>query len=246
MGARRVELGFAEEACAWRLRSEQFPSKVGGRPAWLGESGLPAPAELRCGLCARPRALLLQLYALLPDRPEAFHRSLFVFACRGPACYRLSGPAPGSLSVFRNQLSRKNDTYSYDPPPEEPPPEGTPVSLQLKCGANLCRVCGCLGPKMCSKCHKASYCSRDHQIMDWKAGHKQSCAAAVIPDHKFLFPEYEIVIESEELESSDDNKVESDDNHTQVVAQEDEIHEEMESAHNPSKKKEGILHCFTK
>lgn len=88
-----VELGFAvEPSGAWRLRSAYFPSKVGGRPAWLGEAGLPGPAALRCGRCQQPCAFLLQLYAPLPGRPDAFHRTLFVFACRGAACYRLPGP----------------------------------------------------------------------------------------------------------------------------------------------------------
>lgn len=90
-----VELGFAEPVGpggAWRLRSAQFPSKVGGRPAWLGEAGLPGFDALRCGRCLQPRAFLLQLYAPLPGRPDAFHRTLFVFACRGAACYRLPGP----------------------------------------------------------------------------------------------------------------------------------------------------------
>ncbi|XP_062980478.1 programmed cell death protein 2 [Elgaria multicarinata webbii] len=218
MGSQRVELGFVEEdAAAWRLRSDQFPCKVGGRPAWLGEAGLPGPAELRCGVCGQPCAFLLQLYAPLPDRTDAFHRSLFLFGCRQPACYRPAGPAPGSLRVFRNQLPRKNDTYSYDPPPEEPPLKELPcVNLQLKCGAQLCRVCGCLGPKTCSRCHKAHYCSKDHQVLDWTAGHKASCSQAdqlniAIPDHKFLFPEYEIVREPEETDSSNINEKKQED-----------------------------------
>lgn len=81
-----AELGFAEAAPAWRLRSEQFPSKVGGRPAWLGEAGLPGPAELACALCGRPLAFVLQLYAPLPGRADAFHRALFLFCCRAPPC----------------------------------------------------------------------------------------------------------------------------------------------------------------
>ncbi|XP_003215925.4 programmed cell death protein 2 [Anolis carolinensis] len=211
MAAPKVELGFAEEAEAWRLQSEQFPCKAGGRPAWLGEAGLPGPERLRCGSCGRPCAFLLQLYAPLGDQAQAFHRSLFLFACRHAACYGPRAPpgGGGGLKAFRNQLSRKNDTYSYDPPPEEPPLVPLPsVNLQLKCGANLCRVCGCLGPKRCSKCHKAHYCSQDHQLLDWKAGHKASCLQSddqtnsVIPDHKFLFPEYEIVRELEEFDTS--------------------------------------------
>uniref|UniRef100_A0ABI7Y542 MYND-type domain-containing protein n=1 Tax=Felis catus TaxID=9685 RepID=A0ABI7Y542_FELCA len=159
-----AELGFVEAAPAWRLRSEQFPSK---------------------------------LYAPLPNRADAFHRCLFLFCCRVPPCC-------AGLRVFRNQLPRKNDFYSYEPPSENPPPEtGESVCLQLKSGAHLCRVCGCLGPKTCSRCHKAHYCSKEHQTLDWRLGHKQACTQSeyldrTIPDHNFLFPEFEIVIETED------------------------------------------------
>lgn len=79
--------------------------------------------------------------------------------------------------VFRNQLPRRNDFYSYEPPSEDPPSEtGESVHLQLKSGAHLCRVCGCSGPKRCSRCHKAHYCSKEHQSLDWRLGHKQACA----------------------------------------------------------------------
>ncbi|XP_022417309.1 programmed cell death protein 2 isoform X2 [Delphinapterus leucas] len=164
-----AELGFVEAAPAWRLRSEQFPSKVGGRPAWLGAAGLPGPAGLACALCGRPLAFLLQLYAPLPGRADAFHRGLFLFCCRTPPCC-------AGLRVFRNQLPRRNDFYAYEPPSEDPPPEtGESVCLQLESGAHLCRVCGCLGPKTCSRCHKAHYCSKEHQTLDWRLGHKQAC-----------------------------------------------------------------------
>ncbi|XP_054450932.1 programmed cell death protein 2 [Pteronotus mesoamericanus] len=191
-----AELGFVEVAPAWRLRSEQFPSKVGGRPAWLGEAGLPGPAELACARCGRPLAFLLQLYAPLPGRADAFHRGLFLFCCRAPPCC-------AGLRVFRNQLPRENDFYSHEPPAEEPPPETEPVRLQLRSGPRLCRVCGCLGPKTCSGCHRASYCGREHQTLDWRAGHKQACGRTgpsdnTVPDHNFLFPEFEIVIETED------------------------------------------------
>ncbi|XP_071468940.1 programmed cell death protein 2 isoform X3 [Marmota flaviventris] len=193
--ARRVELGFAEPAPAWRLRSEQFPSKVGGRPAWLGEAALPGPAALGCARCGRPLAFLLQVYAPLPGRADAFHRCLFLFCCREPPCC-------AGLRVFRNQLPRKNEFYSYEPPSENPSPETESVCLQLRSGAHLCRVCGCLGPKTCSRCHQAHYCSKEHQTLDWRLGHKQACTQDhldhTVPDHNFLFPEFEIVIETEE------------------------------------------------
>lgn len=78
---------------------------------------------------------------------------------------------------------------------------GESVCLQLKCGAHLCRVCGSLGPKTCSRCHKAHYCSKEHQTLDWRSGRKQACTQSdyldrTIPDHNFLSPELEIVIET--------------------------------------------------
>ncbi|XP_048794130.1 programmed cell death protein 2 isoform X2 [Lagopus muta] len=201
-----VELGFAEAVgpgAAWRLRSAHFPSKVGGRPAWLGETGLPASDALRCGRCLQPRAFLLQLYAPLPDRPDAFHRTLFVFACRGAACYRLSGPG-GPLCAFRSQLPRRNATYSEEPPSEEPPPLPEPVPRRLRSGAALCRVCGCLGPRVCGRCRRAAYCGPEHQALDWRRGHRRSCGRGGDA-------EYEILIEPEEPEFPADSTVDPDD-----------------------------------
>ncbi|KAG9469520.1 hypothetical protein GDO78_020303 [Eleutherodactylus coqui] len=196
-----MELGFVQECEPWRLRSPQFPSKVGGRPAWLGEEGLPGPERLQCGVCKKPLAFLLQVYAPCTG---SFHRTLYLFACRDPACHRAGENR--SYKVFRNQLPRKNETYSYGPPPDSPPPGEDPASFQLKCGLQLCRVCGCLGPKSCSRCHKANYCDRLHQLIDWRAQHKVVCAQEAdvrgveAADHGFLFPEYELVTEPEELD----------------------------------------------
>lgn len=39
-------------------------------------------------------------------------------------------------------------------------------------------------PKRCSSCKFAHYCSEDHQLQDWKAGHKKECALI----KKFYFP----------------------------------------------------------
>ncbi|XP_057229586.1 programmed cell death protein 2 isoform X2 [Malurus melanocephalus] len=214
-----AELGFAAAAegpgGAWRLRSASFPSKVGGRPAWLGEAGLPGPAALRCGRCQQPCAFLLQLYAPLAGRPDAFHRTLFVFACRSPACYRLAGPC-GPFRVFRNQLPRRNDTYPEEPPPEEPPPGPAPAPpRRLGSGAALCRICGCLGPRCCGRCRRAAYCGPEHQALDWRRGHRRSCgqhaagddSTDAIPERNdFLFPEYEILIEPEESDSTNDEQ----------------------------------------
>ncbi|XP_006902468.1 PREDICTED: programmed cell death protein 2 [Elephantulus edwardii] len=235
-----VELGFAEEAPAWRLRSALFPSKVGGRPAWLGEAGLPGPRALSCPLCGRPPAFLLQLYAPLPGRADAFHRALFLFCCRDPSCC-------AGLRVFRNQLPRKNDFYSYDPPCEEPPMETEePVFLQLKSGAHLCRVCGCFAPKTCSRCHKAHYCSKEHQTLDWR-WHRHACTQAgdlddSIPDHNFLFPEYEIVIEMED--EFPPEVPEEKDEMEPVESMDDALEEELESMAKHESKEDKIFQKF--
>lgn len=38
-----------------------------------------------------------------------------------------------------------------------------------------CAVCGVLTESRCSSCNAVSYCSREHQISDWKANHKNKC-----------------------------------------------------------------------
>lgn len=39
----------------------------------------------------------------------------------------------------------------------------------------LCSVCGCTAPKHCGNCKVVHYCSRNHQLVDWKRGHKNVC-----------------------------------------------------------------------
>ncbi|XP_075453144.1 programmed cell death protein 2 isoform X2 [Ascaphus truei] len=123
-----------------------------------------------------------------------------------------------NTNVFRSQLPRKNNTYPYDPPPETPSPDCANCNIfQLKSGLHLCLVCGCLGPKACARCHKAHYCSKEHQTTDWKLQHKKLCgeesnaSSAAVPNHGFLFPEYEIVTEPEELDSDSRSQDEEED-----------------------------------
>ncbi|CAG11002.1 unnamed protein product, partial [Tetraodon nigroviridis] len=110
--ASEVVLGFLEEPKQWRLLPDQFPSKVGGRPAWLGQRALPSLPELECEMCRLPMAFLLQVYAPISGQERSFHRTLFVFCCKTHECYTFM-----FLSVFRSQLPRRNDFYSFHPPP---------------------------------------------------------------------------------------------------------------------------------
>ncbi|XP_043560184.1 programmed cell death protein 2 isoform X2 [Chiloscyllium plagiosum] len=165
-----VELGFVEPAPAARLLSSQFPSKVGGRPAWLSLQ-LPEPERLRCGGCARPMIFLLQVYA---PRGRAFHRTLLVFCCAHSPCPRRR------FAVFRSQLGRVNEFYSPQPQPQpQPEPEPEPQPEAPRPGPRLCRVCGASGPKSCSRCRWAHYCGKEHQSLDWKAGHREACGQAL-------------------------------------------------------------------
>lgn len=170
-----VVLGFVEKVEPWKLFSQFFPHKIGGKPAWLALDDLPAIDDLRCGRCGEVRLFLMQLYSPLQDlTPSAFHRTLYVFICRNPEC--CDSNRADNLAVFRSQLPMKNTFY-----PDSPPNEDDFDPDRDKClrpSAPLCAVCGCLGKWKCGKCKEISYCSQGHQKTDWKTGHKQRCGKA--------------------------------------------------------------------
>ena len=108
-----VELGFVEKVSDPELlTSPFFPSKVGGKPAWLDVRNLPAPDSLACRVCSKPPVLLLQIYAPIPERSCTFHKSLFVFMCKDPSCHQHQGSK--AFRVLRCQLPRDNDFYQWD------------------------------------------------------------------------------------------------------------------------------------
>ncbi|KAL6487037.1 hypothetical protein MHYP_G00036630 [Metynnis hypsauchen] len=170
-----VVLGFLEEAEPWQLLSAQFPSKVGGKPAWLSRLSLPELPELLCEKCQLPLGFLLQVYAPIVGFERSFHRTLYVFCCRTPACYSRNDSR--CFKVYRSQLPRKNDFYPYDPPRDEEPDAGEDEHRLLSSGVKLCWLCGCPGQKACSRCHSVTYCSKEHQTIDWKQRHKNECSA---------------------------------------------------------------------
>lgn len=200
-----VVLGFLEEAEPWRLQSPQFPSKVGGKPAWLSQRGLPSLPGLECEICRLPMAFLLQVYAPISGQDTSFHRTLFLFCCKTHECYTCNDSR--CMKVFRSQLPRRNEFYPYNPPPEdEPPSNSEPDQGVLSVsGVKLCWVCGCPGNKTCSRCHTVSYCGKHHQTLHWKHAHKKECgsqeASTVTTYPSFLFPESELVTEPEEEEA---------------------------------------------
>ncbi|XP_049865951.1 programmed cell death protein 2 [Pectinophora gossypiella] len=210
MATNKVDIGVLEERTSWLLHPRFFPSKVGGKPAWLDLKNLPNPQELECKRCKDPLVFLCQIYAPYEELDECFHRTVFIFICRNGTCCRTN--CAENFLVLRCQLPRKNAFYSYQPY-EENENEEFPMDKWPK----LCNLCGAKGPSHCSKCKKSFYCSRQHQILDWQKGHKEAClqlqAADMVKLNNFivtdagkavLFKEWEIIIDEEDEEDVKD------------------------------------------
>lgn len=112
-----IDIGFAEECESWRLESRFFPSKIGGKPAWLNLKNIPDSKQLACDYCSEPCIFLCQVYAPYEEDAKAFHRTVYLFICKNPACCREN--CSGNVKVFRSQLQRNNEFYSPDPPVED-------------------------------------------------------------------------------------------------------------------------------
>ena len=127
-----VSLGFVidrkDEPNA--LLRNHFPSKLGGRPAWLDPVQLPLESQLRCGASGAPLRFLLQVYASINDDARAFHRTVFLFI--SPHGSRLG--ELGAARAFRCQLPRVNDFYADEPaaPDELPRPLTDPLAVIAK------------------------------------------------------------------------------------------------------------------
>lgn len=186
-----VDLGFAEvPSRKSTLLNYLFPSKLGGPPAWLSLAQLPCFNRLQCENCLQTCKFLLQIYS--PgggdddssddvgdeesdyDDSPSFHRTLFIFVCTANGCKKRS------IKCFRSQLSRKNQFYDFNPPDYNNSSSTScdinPNSLATTYG-KLCQVCSCAATKFCSQCKKCSYCSKEHQTLHWKSGHKEECVA---------------------------------------------------------------------
>lgn len=171
-----VKLGFVEEDTDLRLlKSHFFSSKIGGKPSWLSLEPILGSDDLKCKKCGDPCIFLMQVYAPLMMRDDTFHRTIFLFVCANASCSAQGDN--NNFRVFRSQLPLINKYYSKDPPPEhlddDADLDSFPSADKFQ---TLCQVCGCKGTKKCSQCRKMHYCSKAHQLIDWKAGHKKICA----------------------------------------------------------------------
>ena len=217
-----VDLGYiAPPSHPLRLTRAYFPSKVGGRPAWLNPQHIPTASQLTCAHCGDVMDFLLQLSAPIRAAEPTFHRTLFLFVCHRQSCLARHSYSQPTVLCYRSQLPRRNAYYSYDPPPKLKSAGGckAEVSVENECGGNaLCAVCGVKGASVCSACKSVWYCGKRCQKRDWKHGHKQLCnqtdstpsaspAPATPPPvlvdrSSLLFPCHELEIETEYIPAS--------------------------------------------
>lgn len=196
-----VDLGFVEKTESWRLESRFFPSKVGGKPAWLDLKNIPTAKDLQCEYCGEPCIFLCQIYAPYEDNETAFHRTVYVFVCKKYGCCRSN--QNGNVKVFRSQLPRNNPFYPSEPPLEE---SNWRTDINVERWTKTCFVCGILAPSHCSKCKTTNYCCRAHQVYDWKMGHEQSCGTKIKANREILFPEYEVIMETEDSDGTNSDQ----------------------------------------
>ena len=223
-----LDLGFVEDAPAWLLASRFFHSKVGGRPSWLDLKNLPESQEFLCEFCQKPRVLCLQIYAPIEEKSSCFHRTLFIFMCTSPECHTDS---KSPFLVLRSQLARNNEFYPYESPVES---QDWKSDLNAFKYVKICRVCGCPGDKKCSGCDQVYYCSREHQMADWKFQHKRECKSEKFTYqykedevcHDLLLKQSMLVIEGDDEVVSD-----SDDDDTEEVNIDKEL-EKMKELQN--------------
>ncbi|XP_075970566.1 zinc finger protein RP-8 [Anticarsia gemmatalis] len=206
MASTKVDIGFLEEKENWLLHPRFFPSKVGGKPAWLDLKNLRAPNELICKKCSDPLVFLCQIYAPYEDSDDGFHRTVFIFVCRNGSCCQTN--TSDNFLVLRCQLPRQNDFYSFEPS-EEIENQDFPMDEWPK----LCELCGVKAPSHCSKCKKVYYCSRKHQVLDWQKEHKGICPEiqkansykssnfkVTQAGKSILFKEWELIVDEEDEE----------------------------------------------
>ncbi|XP_016841519.1 programmed cell death protein 2 [Nasonia vitripennis] len=198
-----IDIGFAEECESWRLASRFFPSKIGGKPAWLDLKNIPDATQLACEYCGNPCMFLCQVYAPYEEDDKAFHRTLYVFICKNADCCKEN--CNGNIKVLRSQLKRVNEFYPPDPPIEE---KDWRTDICTEKWSKTCSICGIFSSSHCAKCKQVNYCCRLHQVWDWKNSHKNLCGKEQSSENeKFLFPQFELVTEKEEYNPSNEDSV---------------------------------------
>ena len=101
-----VQLGFAENPRKGDFDLKNFPSKIGGLPVWLMPLSKNIPESFFTCSCGEDLSFLLQLYSPLEDKPNSFHRMLYIFFCQ--KCWRKKD----LLKVLRINLPEESSYYN--------------------------------------------------------------------------------------------------------------------------------------
>lgn len=161
--------------------------QIGGRPSWLQPRELPL-SSLECKCCQKPLVFVCQIYAPADEiTPNAFHRSLYVFACT--YCVKDSS-SPGTVRVLRTQLPEENPFYPLNIEEEVNWSQHKPETWNV----NLCQVCGQRGTGKCP-IQQYYFCGKHHQ-----SEHKRYIHDDPTNTTKFLpsvCTESELVVEEE-------------------------------------------------
>lgn len=202
-----------------------FVSKVGGKPAWPDLRTL--PIEQSCKKCGKPLVFLLQIHSPLStcgqeraeDVPED-PRTLFLFMCRELKChspgdsgcfqvlrYESGGSefGPNDLSPSLDACTSSTSTHTNMVPIAPHCDSSKVKSWSHEDTSSLCAVCGGRGTKRCGNCRTVNYCSKHHQIHDWKLGHRKNCTnptqspptLTYDPSSGVVLSEWEVVTEPE-------------------------------------------------
>eukprot|EP01033_Poteriospumella_lacustris_P018085 gene18085-12974_t len=204
-----IQLGFAEAMERNLFLNTDWTQwdggKIGGLPIWLDYHALPSVEDLQCPTCNEAMNFLLEVYSPL-DTDIAFHRAVYVFCCRNAECVKTTR----GFKCLRVQLPKVNPLYPTDP--TQPADHAvSPKSIE----DHLCALCGCRGKSLCSRCRNVRYCSKAHQKQHWKI-HKAHCSAEAsssttakndvrsldASQRGYLFPEYEIVVDPEDVDAA--------------------------------------------
>ena len=211
----KVMLGF-HSINSLPIENDIGISYVGGKPNWLNPIQIPQTSEiLICKQCQNSLSFLCQLYAPLSISTETYHRVLYVFLCSNFSCIQ---NGHGSV-VIRQQLPQKNLYWDSECIRINSNPL---INTSNDIIPPQCVLCGLSADKWlcCSRCRSVYYCSKDHQLIDWKqCNHNKYCNLSqsslnvprslinenenrMIDENrsKCLFPQFEIETESEYLD----------------------------------------------